>query len=310
MKIAVSIGDLNGAGIEIALRSHKIVSEFCNPIYMVSNRMLKEACELLRFQIPTDFENVEIGDDFKITPSRVTAESGKYSYESFIKALTFAKEKKADGICTLPVNKEAWAKAGIKYKGHTDALKDIFKKEAIMMIGCDKLFTALYTHHIPLKEVPSKIEAKKLSEFMLNLYKEIKEEKIGVLGLNPHAGDGGILGVEENTIKKAIEYVNSKLLEEVFVGPLVPDTAFTPHMRENIKYFVCMYHDQALIAVKSLYFEESINVSLNLPIIRTSVDHGTAYDKAYKNKPLSNVSYINALKEAVRLVNKRKEFKI
>ncbi len=310
MKIAVSIGDLNGVGIEIALKSHEKISQICNPIYIVSKSMLKRASEILKTKIPIGFKTVEVGEDFEITPSHISDKSGRYSYESFIKAVDLAKEKKVDAVCTLPINKEAWAKAGIGYKGHTDALKDIFKKEAIMMIGCDRLFTALFTHHIPLKDVPSKIESGKLSSFLRDLYKEIKEEKIGVLGLNPHAGDGGILGDEEEKIKEAINIANEKLLEEVFVGPLVPDTAFTPHMREHIKYFVCMYHDQGLVAVKSLFFEESINVSLNLPIIRTSVDHGTAYDKAYKHSFVSNISYINAVKEAVRLVNKRREFKI
>jgi 4-hydroxythreonine-4-phosphate dehydrogenase len=179
-----------------------------------------------------------------------------------------------------------------------------------MMIGCDKLFVALFTHHIALKDVPKKIKTKKLINFMINLYNEIKEKKIGVLALNPHAGDNGVMGDEEKKIKKAIKKANDLLLEEVFIGPLVPDTAFTSQMREKIKYFVCMYHDQGLIPTKTLYFEEGINVSLNLPIIRTSVDHGTAYDIAYKNKKPSNTSYINAIKEALKLSVKKGHYKI
>ena len=97
-------------------------------------------------------------------------------------------------------------------------------------------------------------------------------------------------------------------MEQVFIGPLVPDTAFTPHLRKNLNYFVCMYHDQGLIAVKSLFFDESINVSLNLPIIRVSVDHGSAYDIAYKDKNPSTKSYTNAIKEALRLVQKHKKY--
>ncbi len=310
MKIAISIGDLNGIGIEIALKSHKIVSDFCNPIYIVSKSMLEQACKLLKIKTPPNFKTLDIGTDFKITPSHICGKSGKYSFDSFKKAVELAKEKKVDAICTLPIHKKAWQSAGIKYKGHTDALKDIFEKETIMMIGCDKLFVALFTHHIALKDVPSKIDKKSLSDFMLNLYSEIKEEKIGVLGLNPHAGDEGVIGDEEIIIKEAINLANKKLLEEIFIGPLVPDTAFTAQMIKNIKYFVCMYHDQGLIAVKSLFFDESINVTLNLPIIRTSVDHGTAFDKSYKNQSISNLSYLNAVKEAVRLANKRKKFKI
>jgi 4-hydroxythreonine-4-phosphate dehydrogenase len=308
MKIAISIGDLNGVGIEIALKAHDEVKKLCHPIYMVSQSMLKKSCELLKRDIPNDFETIEVGDDFDIKPSYATKESGRYAYDSFFKALKSAEKKETDAIVTLPINKEAWGKAGIEFRGHTDLLADYFQKEAIMMIGCNKLFSAFFTHHIPLKDVAEKVKKEPLKKFLLDFYNEVKEEKIGVLGLNPHAGDGGVIGDEEEEIKKAIKEANDELLEEVFVGPLVPDTAFTPRMIEHINYFVCMYHDQGLIAVKTLFFYESINVSLNLPIIRTSVDHGTAYDIAYMDKNPSTLSYINAVKEAIKLAQKRKKY--
>ncbi len=311
MKIAVSIGDLNGIGIEIALRSHERVKEVCHPIYMIDPTMLSQAAGKLGLGIPEGFETVpEVGETFDIRPGEVDAKSGAYAWASFLQAIDYAKTGQADTITTLPIHKKAWELAGVTYKGHTDALAGIFGREAIMMIGCEKLFTALYTHHIPLREVPTQIETKRLSDFLITLYEEIKEEKIGVLGLNPHAGDHGVLGEEERMIEAAIEIANAHLLEDIFVGPLVPDTAFTPHVREHIRYYVCMYHDQGLIPVKTLYFDEGINVSLNLPVIRTSVDHGTAFDKAYKNAPLSTRSYENAIKEAVRLATKKRHFKI
>jgi 4-hydroxythreonine-4-phosphate dehydrogenase len=310
MKLAISIGDLNGIGLEIALKSHEEIKKICHPIYIIDDTMLKQASELLNISIPKEFEIYPTGKAFKITPSQATKESGQYSYDSFLTAIALSQQNITQGIVTLPINKEAWDKAGVAYKGHTDMLADVFSKEAIMMIGCEKLFVALFTHHIPLKEVPSKIKSEALKNFMINLYTEIKEEKIGVLGLNPHAGDNGVIGDEEKEIKKAIKEANLQLMEEVFVGPLVPDTAFTPAMRKKINYFVCMYHDQGLIPTKALYFDEGINVSLNLPIIRTSVDHGTAYDKAYHDSNPSTLSYINAVKEAVRLEKKRKKFVI
>ena len=310
MKLAISIGDLNGIGIEIALRSHEEIKKLCHPLYIVNQEMLSQASRLLDIPVPEDFETYETGKDFTITPSRATKESGQYSYDSFLTAIALCKENITQGVVTLPINKEAWNKAGIPYKGHTDMLADIFSKEAIMMIGCDKLFVALFTHHIPLKEVAGHIKAEALSAFMLALYHDIKEEKIGVLGLNPHAGDNGVIGDEEREIQKAIMIANETLMEEIFVGPLVPDTAFTTVMREKIQYYVCMYHDQGLIPTKALYFDEGINVSLNLPIIRTSVDHGTAYDKAYHDRHPSTLSYVNAVKEAIRLGVKRKKFKI
>lgn len=308
MKIAISIGDLNGVGIEIALHAHNEIKTLCHPRYMINQTMLENACHLLDIEIPKDFEIIDVGQEFDILPSHATYESGKYSHDSFLKAISLAVEKEVDAIVTLPINKEAWNKADITFKGHTDLLADYFQKEAIMMIGCDKLFTAFFTHHIPLKEVASKVKKESLKNFLIDFYHEVKEEKIGVLGLNPHAGDGGVIGDEEREISQAIKEANEILMEEIFVGPLVPDTAFTPHTREHINYFVCMYHDQGLIAVKSLFFDEGINVSLNLPIIRTSVDHGTAYDIAYQGKNPTTLSYINAIKEAIRLAHKRSKY--
>jgi len=212
-----------------------------------------------------------------------------------------AKNKEVDAICTLPINKEAWSKANISYVGHTDMLRDIFKQNAIMMLGCRKMFVALYTEHIPLKNVVSYITVNKLSNFLINFTQSIEtnNKPIAVLGLNPHAGDNGVLGDEENIIKKAIKKAEKKTNKKFDL--LVPDIAFTPHVRKNYKYFCAMYHDQGLGPLKALYFEESINVSLNLPIKRTSVDHGTAFNIAYKkDNKLSNKSYINAIKEAIQ----------
>jgi len=191
--------------------------------------------------------------------------------------------------------------AGIKYKGHTDLLRDYFKKDAIMMLGCEKMFVALYTEHIPLKDVPAHIKKEKLLNFFLDLNKNLPNEKFAVLGLNPHAGDNGVLGDEEREIETAISEANKIIGKELFFGAIVPDIAFTPRFRADYKYFVAMYHDQGLAPLKALYFDESINVSLNLPIIRTSVDHGTAFDIAYRGKA-STLSYINAIKSAIKFI--------
>ena len=179
------------------------------------------------------------------------------------------------------------------------------------MLGCEKMFVALYTEHIALKDVARHIKVKKLTKFFLDFANSMRShsgewEQVAVLGLNPHAGDNGVLGNEEIKINKAIKKANKILYssshspewEPIFEGSFVPDIAFTPNFRKNYKYFIAMYHDQGLTPLKALYFDESINVSLNLPIIRTSVDHGTAFDIAYKkNNNLSSKSYINAVKE-------------
>ncbi len=301
-KIAISIGDLNGIGAEIALLAHKKIKNFCDPLYMVDGKMLFQASRLLDLKIPKDFKTRKVSSSFKIKPGVVSKKSGYYSFLSFKKAIKLAKKGKVDAIVTLPINKEAWSRADIEYKGHTEVLSDMFKKDAIMMIGCDKLFSILYTQHIPLKDVSKKIKTDKLFRFFMDTANSLDTKKIAVLGANPHAGDNGVIGDEEKAIKKAIKKANKAIKKELFYGPLVPDTAFSPKNLKNMKYFVAMYHDEGLIPIKTLYFEESINVSLNLPIIRTSVDHGTAFDIAYKKEfTPSCKSYINAVKEAVKI---------
>jgi 4-hydroxythreonine-4-phosphate dehydrogenase len=305
-KIAISIGDLNGIGLELALASHDEIKQYCEPIYCINEAMLTWGCALLGKEIPEDMKVVSCGENFELTPSCATKEAGAYSYASFQKAVKLALKKKVEAVVTLPINKEAWSKAKIPHKGHTDALASMIKSETIMMLGCEKLFTILFTHHIPLKEVSHKIRKKELKNFLIKIYNYLHVDNIAVLGLNPHAGDNGVIGDEDIIIKEAIKKANKKLEKPVFKGPLVPDTAFTQNNTQNFTYFVCMYHDQGLIPLKTLYFDESINVSLNDKIIRTSVDHGTAYDIAYKGKNPSNVSYINAIKEAIKLANTNK----
>jgi len=300
-KIAISIGDLNGVGIEIALKAHEEVSQLCTPLYCINTQMLKKATKLLNIKIPKDIELYPVDGEFNIEVGEVTKESGKYSYDSFMSAIKLCENSDADAVVTMPIHKEAWMMAGLEYKGHTDLLRQHFHQDAIMMLGCEEMFVALYTEHIPLKEVASTIKKEKLTTFLLDLHRSIGDKKVAVLGLNPHAGDNGVLGDEEIEIEEAIRVVNETIGKELFHGAIVPDIAFTPHFRSNYHYFVAMYHDQGLAPLKALYFDESVNISLNLPIIRTSVDHGTAFDIAYKGEA-KTLSYINAIKSAISFI--------
>ncbi|MBL1244409.1 MAG: 4-hydroxythreonine-4-phosphate dehydrogenase [Sulfurimonas sp.] len=302
--IAISIGDLNGVGVEIALKSHEEVSKLCNPIYCINADLLAQAAKLLNVSVPDDFTLQEVEGSFNIQAGVVNAESGRYSYDSFMAGIKLCEEKKADSVVTMPIHKEAWMMAGLEYKGHTDLLRQHFDADAIMMLGCPEMFVALVTEHIPLRDVTKVVKYKMLKQFLLNLQKEIPQEKVAVLGINPHAGDNGVLGHEDMRILKAIKSVNKQLGWEQFFGPIVPDVAFTPHFRKNYHYYVAMYHDQGLGPLKALHFDESVNISLNLPIVRTSVDHGTAFDIAYQGKA-KTLSYINAVKSAI-LLHKRK----
>ena len=300
--VAISLGDINGVGVEIALKAHAQITELVQPRYCIDRPLLERAAKRLNVDIPDDFELSEINCDVDIEPALVSERAGEFSYHSFLKAINLAKDKKVDAIVTLPIHKEAWSLAGIEYKGHTDMLRDVFQKDAIMMLGCEKLYVALFTEHIPLQAVASSLTLKSLTTFLEDFHHAIGDHKVAVLGLNPHAGDNGVLGNEEEIISEVITSLNSALGKEVFVGPVVPDIAFTPHFREQYTYMVAMYHDQGLGPLKALYFEESINISLNLPIIRTSVDHGTAFDIAYKGEA-KTLSYLNAVIAAKALIS-------
>ncbi len=301
-KIAISIGDLNGIGIQLAFENHEEIKKMVEPIYCIDPVMLKRASKLLDLPIPKDFKTVKkIAKAFEIKPAQITKESGVYSFASFLKAVELSKELEVDGIMTLPIHKKAWELAGVSFKGHTDALREFFFSPAIMMLGCPKMYVALYSEHIPLHQVSQEVQdVKKLSRFLIDFYENIKDdlkesEPVALLGLNPHAGDNGVLGEEEVQINEARSLAHRSIGKEVYSLPLVPDVAFSPNSRKNYRYFVAMYHDQGLAPLKALYFDESINISLNLPIIRTSVDHGTAFDIAYKKAKLNNLSYLNAI---------------
>jgi len=305
-KVAISIGDLNGIGIQLALENHDTISQIVTLVYCIDRTMLEQTAQKLNLSIPNDFKTIEnIAPYFEIEAGKVNKESGAYAYASFVKAVELARNGKVDAICTLPIHKKAWELAGVKYKGHTDALRDFFDAKAIMMLGCPQMYVALFTEHIPLREVASSINEKDLTRFLLDFYKTAKPvSTVAVLGLNPHAGDDGVLGDEEIMIQQAIDNANLIINPNhcrgegtpTYSDTLVPDVAFTPNVRKNYTHYIAMYHDQGLASLKALYFDEGINVSLNLPILRTSVDHGTAFDIAYKRMKLNNQSYINAIK--------------
>ena len=191
------------------------------------------------------------------------------------------------GLITGPINKELINQSGFEFSGHTEFLADIANvKKVVMLLMNKKLKIALLTTHIPLSEVPSKISKKNLentisiiSDEFENTWK-IKNPSICLLGLNPHAGEGGYIGYEEEEILKP--FVNSSP-KNIF-GPISADTAFIEENINKYDVFLAMYHDQGLPVIKSMGFGNTLNVTMGLPFIRISVDHGTAYEIAGKNK--------------------------
>lgn len=304
-KVGISIGDSNGIGPEILLKSHHIIKQYCKPFYCVHKEFLKKLAEILKLDFPSDAEFIDI--DAKIPSlniAQICADSGLYSYQSFLKACELGEKKQVDFITTLPIHKFAWKKANIDFIGHTEVLRNRYKKEGIMMLGCEEMFVALFSDHIPLKMVSKLIQKDKIKQFFLDFYLCIREKNIAVLGLNPHCGDNGLIGTEDFIIQDAIKEINTELKEEIFKGPISADSAFTPMQRKKYKYYIAFYHDIGLATLKALYFAQSINVTLNIPILRTSVDHGVGYDIAYKN--LADIqSYINAILLGIKFKGKQ-----
>ncbi|WP_288545535.1 4-hydroxythreonine-4-phosphate dehydrogenase [uncultured Helicobacter sp.] len=325
--VAISIGDINGVGAEIALREHSFIKTLCEPLYCVHKELMQNAAQLLGVALPNDM--VFAPPKAKIPTihiAKISKKSGAYSFESFITGLDLLDNAQAQAIITLPIHKAAWKKAGIDFVGHTEVLSARYDKKAIMALGNQKMLVGLFSDHIPLKKVSQKITASAYEKFLLLLFQSLQCEKALVLGFNPHCGDNGAIGgKEDSVIKKAIQKVNARLTQEaqkqkiqktnaqktraktaqeIFVGPYPPDTAFIPHLRNEFKVFVAPYHDIGLATLKALYFDSSINISLNLPIIRTSVDHGVAYDLAYKGI-CNTQSYKNAVCMALELIQKQ-----
>ncbi|MEO1942213.1 MAG: 4-hydroxythreonine-4-phosphate dehydrogenase PdxA [Campylobacterales bacterium] len=293
-KIAITLGEPNGVGLEIALRAHWRALQLVDPLYIGSQKVVEQGAQILGIPIPEGFQVVEPPTlpPFQLEPGVVTREGGLISFKSFQLGVELAAAGKVDGVMTLPIQKEGWQLAGIPFKGHTDYLRHRFRRPAIMMMGVPELMVGLYTEHIPLSEVPARVKRDPLQRFLLQFYRETQFPSIGVLGLNPHAGDRGVLGREElEEIGPAIEGANRELGREIFFGPLVPDVAFIH--REG--RFVALYHDQGLAPLKALYFREVINVTLGLPIKRASVGHGTGMDIAFK-RVADLQSYLNGLK--------------
>lgn len=376
-KIAISIGDINGIGVEIALQSHKAICKLCQPYYFIHKSLLNQALKRLKLKKPKHFHCVEFSnaekmeflkdknkdsshfkanlgckfdEKFAIKAGQIDAKSGAYSFASFKFACEFVKMGFSKALITLPIHKKAWSEADIAYKGHTQALSEFFKRQAIMMLGCKKLFVGLFTEHIPLSEVSAKIQVPALCEFFIAFYAQTHFKNIGVLAFNPHASDFGTIGgEEERKITTAIKFANlflsfkaqsqvrqkvilkahqlyskESLLQNLFIdetladrlenslklkhfykpNPLVADSAFTKNALKHCNRLVSMSHDIALAPLKALYFDKSVNVSLNLPIIRTSVDHGTAFDKAYTRAKISTKSYKEAVKTALKFAKR------
>ncbi|MCQ2184608.1 MAG: 4-hydroxythreonine-4-phosphate dehydrogenase PdxA [Bacteroidales bacterium] len=302
--VGITQGDSNGIGYEVIIKALADVRclDMFTPVIYGSSKLFgfykKQLHELEQINTnvissasearPKTVNIVNCLPDELCTaePGRPTPEGAKSAVAALDMAVREAKAGLIDVLVTAPINKKAINAAGFKHPGHTEYLQQEFgSKDVAMIMVCDRLKIAVVTGHIPLKDVASKISTEKILT-KLRIVKESMERdfridnpKIAVLGLNPHCGDGGLLGEEEiNAIIPAVKKANDENI--MAFGPFSPDGFFGMGQYEKYDAVLAMYHDQGLIPFKSIAFEDGVNYTAGLPVVRTSPDHGTAYDMA------------------------------
>jgi len=316
-------GDINGIGPEISLKA--LNQLYSKERYKLSLVIPKNVFEYYSEMIPIEFP-FEFTDSFSISNvnnglvtivdigeaelkvGKLTAASGLASYNAIIKAYELLKDNLGSAMITSPVSKSAWKLSNIDFTGHTDLLGDLAKIDNYLMMFLSSGFkTALTTIHEPIKRVPSLITSLRIKNVVKQVQTtfeydlKIKSPRIAILGLNPHSGEEGHLGMEEiNEIIPAI----TELQEEGFSveGPFVPDAFFGNKLQNKFDITIGMYHDQVLIPFKLISFDEGVNYTAGLPIIRTSPDHGTAFDISKKliANPNSLIESFNWAREIVK----------
>jgi 4-hydroxythreonine-4-phosphate dehydrogenase len=320
VKLAISLGDPSGINSEILLKAlDKLPKRNISYVIYGSKKALEKAKKLTSIDLNIK-EIKSINDvvksgiylinlyDLDVEFGSPSKETGKASVVYLENAVKDVLKRKVDALITLPISKQWIMESGFPYAGHTDYLAEVSgAKEYAMVLMCRKLKVALITTHIPLKDVPSQISKEKIISKVRLIDGEFKEKfgiskpKIAILGLNPHASDNGNIGNEElNIILPAVKTLREDGIE--ITDPLSPDTAFNRY--KDFDIYVAMYHDQGLIPLKLLCFRKAVNITLGLPFIRTSPDHGTGYDIAGKNIADPS-STIEAVKLAI-LLNKVK----
>jgi 4-hydroxythreonine-4-phosphate dehydrogenase len=332
-RIAVTPGEPAGIGLDlvIELAAHPLAHHL---VIIADPNLLAERAKLLKKNIQIVDVSVNAARTEKntllsqqkdtllvlpiyaataVTPGKPAIENASYLLATLERALNGCLTGEFDAMCTGPIHKSVICQAGIPFSGHTEFLAE--KTQApnvVMMLACERLKVTLVTTHLPLSKVAEAITIEKLTRVIRTTHQGLKEgyginaPRIAVLGLNPHAGENGTLGQEEiNVIIPTIELLKHEGMQ--LTGPLSADTAFTPKKLNEFDAFIAMYHDQGLPVLKHIGFGKAVNVSLGLPIIRTSVDHGTALELAGTGKAESG-SFIYAIETAIELArhkNKR-----
>ena len=316
-RIGITLGDLNGIGPEVVIKSlhDNRMLNYMTPVIYGSSRVLSYYKKIMGIQemnytqvkttgqfFPKSINVVNCWEEqIELAPGKPTKESGRGAYLSLTRACEDLKAGHIDAVVTAPIDKHNIHSDEFPYKGHTEFLASYFETpQPVMMMVTSQLRVALTTAHIPLKDIASAITKERLESTFTIVEKALKNDfainkpKIAVLSLNPHAGDGGLIGSEDdNIIKPVINDFKNK--GRLFFGPFPADGFFAAVSYRKYDAVIAMYHDQGLIPFKSIAFETGVNFTAGLPVVRTSPDHGTAYNIAGKNlataEPMNQAIY-------------------
>ncbi len=325
--IGITIGDTNGIGPEIIIKAvhDKYINAKCTPIIYASSALISKYAKMMDLD-QFHFSKIESVDQAKygkinvvtvwknelnIDPGTPTRESGEAAFKSIEAAVMDLKEGKLEAVVTAPIDKKNIQSEDFKFPGHTEYLfKQFNAKEGLMILHGDQLTVASVTGHIAISDVAKHITREKIVKSAKSLAKSLKKDfgiekpKVAILGLNPHASDNGMFGHEENDIiGPAVQVLQESNI--LAFGPYPPDGFFGTGQFEKFDGVLGMYHDQVLIPFKLMEFETGVNFTSGLQGVRTSPDHGTAFDIAGKNKASAH-SISSAINQAIKIAAERK----
>lgn len=329
IKVGITCGDVNGVGLEVIMKAllDNRIHQICTPVIYASNKLVslqRKHLNLNEFQYQTVKSSAEIilrktnvincwEEEVNVEWGKASDASGKYAYLSLEAAVADLKAGNIHVLVTAPINKHTIQSVDFKFQGHTEYLADRFETQnPLMFLVSETLRVAVNSGHIPVKEVAASLSIEKIVKKIRAIEHSLKRDfgvrrpKIAVLGLNPHAGDEGLIGLEEQefispAIKRSFD-------EKVFVyGPYSADGFFGSGAFTKFDAILAMYHDQGLVPFKTLSFSSGVNYTAGLPIVRTSPDHGTAYDIAGKGVAMED-SIRDAIYTAIDILKKREEY--
>lgn len=322
--IGISTGDPNGIGIEVILKSlaDKSILDLCCVVLFSNFELIESQISFFNIDLNlkeiADFDSLDTNHvnvypinnkEINLSHGKLTNEGGNYSKDSLFTAVKALKNKEIDALVTGPINKKNIQSEDFQFKGHTDFLNEEFHGKSLMFMVSKEIKVALITEHIPLSSVKENLN-KNLIEFRVKeVFKSlssdfgIKKPKVAVLSIDPHIGDQGVIG---NADQKLLIPVLNKLFVESYdvKGPFASDSFFGSQLYKKFDAIVAMYHDQGLIPFKTLTFGKGVNFTAGLDIVRTSPDHGTAYDISGKN--IANYdSFKSAILTSINIVKNR-----